>query len=216
MSLHAAPSKLEKVTYVGVNAAEVPEVVGKHLPIPKGMGLVVTEVVKGSPAEKGGIVKDDILLKFDDQLLATQEQLRKLVRSKSSGDRVRLALMHGGQETSLEVVLAEREEDVANPGPAPWMPGWLQDGTRPGGHPVREAVERARKVAEELTRNSRARMEKGGSAPDAAALEGAQVRRIEALERELNRVKEELERQRGQGQRRPEGEGARGDRRESR
>jgi membrane-associated protease RseP (regulator of RpoE activity) len=201
---------MEKVTYAGVNVVEVPEVVSKHLPIPRGMGLVVTEIVKGSPAERAGIRKDDILLKFDDQLLASQDQLRKLTRSRRSGDKVALTLMQEGKEKAVELVLGEREEDVANPGHGPWQPfGWTKDGPHPMAENIREAAERARDLAarkfEEAKRQIQERREKAGE----SGRPGGEV--VERMEREIRHLREEVERLRGQGGR-GEGEGVRRER----
>lgn len=210
MSFHRAPARMEKVTYAGVNVVEVPEVVSKHLPIPKGMGLVVAEIVKDSPADKAGIRKDDILLKFDDQLLASQDQLRKLTRSRKSGERVKIALMQEGKEKAVEMVLGEREEDVANPGHGPWQPfGWTKDGPHPVAENIREAAEKARDLAakkfEETKRQIQERREKVGD----SARPGAET--MERMEREIKRLREELERMRGPSGR-GEGEGARRER----
>ena len=201
VSLHPAPTRLEKVTYAGLVVEEVPEVLGKHLPLPKGMGLVVTAVLKDSPAEKAGIRKDDILLRFDDQLLATQDQLRKLTRSRKAGDKVRFGIVHEGRETSMEVALAEREEDVANPGHGPWQPfGWMKGGGA-GVPNLREAAEQARlkaaevaKAAAELRRRVGDRFEKGGEPGHPT---GPGMEAVERLERELRKLREEVERSRG-------------------
>ncbi len=210
MSFHRAPARMEKVTYAGVNVGEVPEVVSKHLPIPRGMGLVVMEIVKGSPAEKAGIRKDDILLRFDDQLLASQDQLRKLTRSRKTGDKVALTLMQEGKEKAVELVLGEREEDVANPGHGPWQPfGWTKDGPHPMAQNVREAAERARDLAarkfEEAKRQIQERREKAGE----PGRPGGEV--VERMEREIKHLREEVDRLRGQSGR-GEGEGARRER----
>ncbi len=200
MSLHPAPTRIEKVTYAGLVVEDVPEVLGKHLPIPKGMGLVVTEVLKDSPAEKAGIRKDDILLRFDDQLLATQDQLRKLTRSRKTGDQVRFGIVHEGRETSMEVTLAERDEDVSSPGHGPWLPfGWMKEGS--GGLPnLREAAEKARlraaevaKSANEVRRRVGERLDKAG---EAGPLQVPGIEAVERLERELRKLREEVERNR--------------------
>ena len=142
MSIHWPPMRLEKVKYLGVNVVEVPPVVGAHLPVPSGMGLVVMESVKDSPAQKAGLQKDDILLKFEGQSLANQDQLRKLTRAKKTGDRERLTCLHEGKEVVREVVLGEREEDVANPGHGPWEPiGWTKHLGTTVSQQVREALQ---------------------------------------------------------------------------
>ena len=207
ISLHAGPAQVEKVTYAGIGVEEVPEVLGKHLPIPRGMGLVVTEVLKDSPAEKAGIRKDDILLRFDDQLLATKDQLRKLTRSRKSGDKVRFNVVHEGREVSLEVILSERDEDVANPGQGLWQPfGWIK-GSGNGLSNLREEIQSAREAAEEVRRRLGAaggRFENSGEA-GSPNFPGTEV--VERLEREIRRLREEIDHLRGprEGMRPPGG-----------
>lgn len=198
MSLHPAPTRIERVTFAGIVVEEVPEILGKHLPIPKGMGLIVTEVLKDSPAEQAGIRKDDILLRFDDQLLASQDQLRKLTRSRKSGDKVRFGLVHEGRETSVEITLSEREEDTANPGKGPWQPfGWMKGGSE--GFPnLREAAEQARikaaelgRATDEIRRRIAGRHERENEAEQRLS-PGGEV--VERLEREIRRLSEDVER----------------------
>jgi hypothetical protein len=218
LSLHPAPTRIERVTYAGIGVEEVPEVVSKHLPIPKGMGLVVTEVLTDSPADKAGIRKDDILLRFDDQLLATKEQLRKLTRSRKSGDKVRFSVLHEGRETAVEVTFSERDEDVANPGPGPWQPfGWMKGGA--GGLPnLREAAEQAKSKAADLAKTAeevRRRLGSAGGRFENRGEAGSQavpgMEAVERLEREVRRLREEMEHLRGPASG-PSAEGERGDR----
>lgn len=218
MSVHAAPTRIEKVTYAGIGVEDVPEVLGKHLPIPRGMGLVVTEVLKDSPAEKAGIRKDDILLRFDDQLLATKDQLRKLTRSRKSGDKVRFSVVHEGKETAVEVVLSERDEDVANPGQGPWQPfGWMKGGG--GGLPnLREAAEQAKFKAADLAKAAeevRRRLGATGGRVESRAESGPPVfpgtEAVERLEQEIRRLREEMDHLRGP-RTGPSTEGERGER----
>lgn len=128
MSVHARPSQIRKVSYAGLMVHEAPEILSKHLPVPAGVGLVVLEISKGSPAEKAGLRKDDVLLRFDDQLLANSAQLRTLTRAKKPGDKVRFSLLREGKESVVEVVMGEHEEDTANPGSGPWKPFWMKEG----------------------------------------------------------------------------------------
>ena len=201
MSLHPAPTRMEKVTYAGVVVEEVPEVLSSHLPIPKGLGLVVTEVLSGSPAEKAGLRKDDILLRFDDQLLATREQLRKLTRSRKTGEKVRFSIVHEGKETAVEVIFGEREENVANPSLGHWQPfGWMKEGA--GGLPkLRETAEQAKIKAAEVAKAAAEVRRRVGERPERAGATGlppvAGMEAIERLDLEVSKLRQDLERSRG-------------------
>lgn len=129
VSVHTRPARMEKVSYLGVMVAEAPEILSKHLPVPAGIGLVVLEAKKDSPAQKGGLLKDDVLLRFDDQLLANAAQLRTLTRAKKAGDKIRLSVLQKGTEKTVEITVEEHEEDTANMGSEYWQPLWAKGGT---------------------------------------------------------------------------------------
>lgn len=99
---------LEKVTFLGVETAPVPEALASQLGLDRDMGLVVQRVAEDSPA--ASVLKEhDVLTKFGDQLLVDTRQLSVLVRAKKPGDEVKLTLFRGGKETTVTAKLAEHE-----------------------------------------------------------------------------------------------------------
>jgi hypothetical protein len=210
LTVHKRPSRMEKVTYLGVSATEIPEILSKHLPVPSGIGLVIQEVTKDSPAEKAGLQRDDVLLRFEDQLLANAAQLRTLTRSKKPGDKVRLSVLQAGKETTLEAILGEREEDTANSGPGSWQPFWAKNGM-PDWLPqipdkaldqARGALEQARDAARRLMREGEALRGNAAGGNGSHAAEPPHPpgdprdlqRRLDHLEEELGRLRADLNR----------------------
>jgi hypothetical protein len=101
-----APS--EKVTFLGVETASVPDALAAQLGLGENMGLVVRRVADDSPA--ASVLKEhDVLTKFGDQLLVDSRQLSVLIRAKKAGDEVKLTLFRGGKEMTVSVKLAEHE-----------------------------------------------------------------------------------------------------------
>ena len=97
------------VTWLGVETSEVPSVVAEHLGLAKGFGLVVDYVVPDGPAAQAGLQQNDILKKFNDQILMERDQLSKLIRSYPEGTSVTLTVMRKGTETTLTARLGKRE-----------------------------------------------------------------------------------------------------------
>ncbi len=95
------------VAYLGVLTGPVSPELRSQFSLPEGFGLVVAEVMAGSPAQMAGLKKHDVLLKLDDQRLVNMEQLKALVRSRKNGDTVSLSVITGGKETQIQVILAE-------------------------------------------------------------------------------------------------------------
>lgn len=98
----------EKVAFLGVETAPVSRTVAAQLGLPRDIGLVVRRVADGSPASSV-IQEHDILTKLDDQILIDTRQLGVLVRSRKTGEEVKLTLMRGGKETTVKARLAEQE-----------------------------------------------------------------------------------------------------------
>lgn len=68
-------------------------------------------VVPGSPANKAGLVENDILLKFDGQSIDERHSLSSLIERHAPGDHVTLHVLHAGEEKDVEVILEERQGD---------------------------------------------------------------------------------------------------------
>lgn len=99
------PPEGKKVPFIGVLTAPLSPETRAHLRLPEGFGLRVVEVLRGSPAMAASLQENDILVKFEDQRLASMEQLQALVREKKKGDRVSLTVISSGaqKEVSLEI-----------------------------------------------------------------------------------------------------------------
>jgi len=71
-------------------------------------GAGVVEVIKDSPAEKGGIEVGDIITKIDGQKLGEKDgELAQIVASKKVGQRITVTVWRDNQEKNLIVVLEE-------------------------------------------------------------------------------------------------------------
>ena len=66
----------ESGLFFGVHASSIPQSLSHQLDLPEGLYLSVSYLSPGSPAENAGIELQDLLLKFDDQILVNQEQLK--------------------------------------------------------------------------------------------------------------------------------------------
>lgn len=118
--LPAAPmgegSRIETGVFLGVMSLRVPVEVRAQLSLPAGFGLVVEAILPGSPAEKAGLLRHDVLLAFGDQELVNPEQLLALVRRRHKGDEVVLKVMSQATLKEVRVVLDEGPvETVVDP-----------------------------------------------------------------------------------------------------
>lgn len=71
-------------------------------------GVGVIQVVKDSPAEKAGLKKDDVILRFDGESVTSVRKLNRLVGEATADQTVRLTISRGGSEQEVSVTLSKR------------------------------------------------------------------------------------------------------------
>ena len=75
----------------------------------RGQNMTDLAVVPGSPADKAGIVENDIILEIDGMKLDDQNQLSDVIGMKHAGDTVTLKVWHKGATTDVKATLEERK-----------------------------------------------------------------------------------------------------------
>lgn len=98
--------------FLGIGSAEVPEILAAHLGLADGTGVVAGDVLKGSPAEKAGVERNDVLVGVDGYEVKGAEDFSRLIAEKRPGDKVKIDLIHKGNKKSVEAVLGKRPSDV--------------------------------------------------------------------------------------------------------
>lgn len=66
-------------------------------------GVYVSEIVSGSAAEKAGLKSGDIIVKLDDEDIASMSDLTKCLYNYKSGEKASIVVNRNGQETTLSV-----------------------------------------------------------------------------------------------------------------
>lgn len=103
---------MRQVSYLGVLTAPVSPEARAHLGLQEGFGLRVAEVQRGSPAQAAGLKENDVLVRFEDQRLASMEQLQALVRERRKGEQVNLLVISAGKEARVAVEVGETSVPV--------------------------------------------------------------------------------------------------------
>jgi serine protease Do len=71
-------------------------------------GVGVTEVAKDSPAEKAGLRKGDVILRFDNEVVSSVRRLNRLVSEVAPDHMVNLTISRGGVEQEVAVTIGKR------------------------------------------------------------------------------------------------------------
>ena len=95
--------------YLGVYAENINrENMGRyHMSQPRGVGI--TQVIQGSPAEKAGLRKDDVILRLDGENITSVRKLNRLVSEIAPDQSVRVTVSRGGAEQELTATIAKRD-----------------------------------------------------------------------------------------------------------
>src|SRR5690606_32192117 len=113
--------------------------------LPNADGVLVSDVEPGSPADKGGLQRGDVILSVDGRKTNTSTQLRNLIAEAGANKKVALAILRGGKPQTVSVLLGELKSDQPE----------ATHGGDDGGHS--EALQGLR--VEPLTPNLRARLQ---------------------------------------------------------
>ncbi len=105
-----------KVTrgWLGVMIQKVTPELAKSFGLEKPRGALVSDIIEGSPAEKAGIMKGDIILEFNRIPIKEWNELPAIVARTPPGKVVEIKILRQNKEMSLHVTIGElREEPVA-------------------------------------------------------------------------------------------------------
>lgn len=103
---------------------------------PEGFGLVVDEVLPDSPAKAAGLERNDLLIRYEDQLIANPPQLEALVRRTGKDKEANLTIMRGGTEQKITIKIGEKMLPERRP--------YRQSDQFPGGYPMNSEPRRLR------------------------------------------------------------------------
>ena len=102
-----------EASWLGIDAQVVDQVIGKQLKVPNNKGILVNNVLEGSPALAAGIQRGDVIIVCDNQRLKDVAQLRDILAGKKAGDSLSIQLVRNGKRKKLKVAgLAVRPDNL--------------------------------------------------------------------------------------------------------
>ncbi len=103
-----------KVTraWLGVQVQDVDQAMAKVHDLDRPRGVLVSDVNKGTPAEKAGLRDGDIILQVDGKEVNDRARLRNLISLAGVDETVELTVWRGGRELPVRVKLAALPEDL--------------------------------------------------------------------------------------------------------
>ncbi|NPB04653.1 MAG: Do family serine endopeptidase [Thermotogae bacterium] len=99
--------------YLGIIMQNVDENLAKVLGLKKPEGVIITEVVKGSPADKAGLQEGDVIVEVDGRKIKNALTLRTIIQSKMPGEKVRIKILRKGKSKIVTVKLGSLDSRTA-------------------------------------------------------------------------------------------------------
>jgi serine protease Do len=105
-------SKVER-GWLGLSAQDMTSEAAKNLAIEFRRGALIGDVVKGGPAERAGIKKNDIVIAFQGKDITNAAMLRNEISLSPIGKDVRIAILRAGKRQEI-IVRIGNPKDAAN------------------------------------------------------------------------------------------------------
>lgn len=103
---------IEGGSYLGVYAEDVNKENMARYGLRDARGVVITQVVKDSPAEKAGLKKDDVIVRFEGDSVTSVRKLNRLVSEVAPDQTARLVINRGGSEQEVAVTVGKRNDSM--------------------------------------------------------------------------------------------------------
>lgn len=94
--------------WLGIYYQDVDEKAAAYLELPLAEGVIITEVVKNSPADKMGLKKYDVIREINDQKIKNGEMVREIFQKAKVNDPVTIKVYREGKIKILKGKLGER------------------------------------------------------------------------------------------------------------
>ena len=103
-------------SFLGVYAEDINKENMARYSMRDARGVGITQIVKDSPAEKAGLRKDDVIVRFENDSVTSVRKLNRLVSEVAPDQTVRLGIVRGGGEQEVAVTVAKRKDSFEHMG----------------------------------------------------------------------------------------------------
>ena len=102
--------------YLGVSIQDVNADIAKQFGLKRPEGALVSDVVGGSPADKGGLKSGDVITAYDGKPVDNTSTLRNRVAETAVGSSVKVGAVRDGKPVTVEVKIVEQPKDMSAKG----------------------------------------------------------------------------------------------------
>jgi serine protease Do len=93
--------------YLGVNIQSITPELAKALTLQEHQGALVADVMAGTPAEKAGLKRGDVIVAFNGKAVTSSRDLPPMVANTPVGQKVTLTVVRDGKEQELPMIVGK-------------------------------------------------------------------------------------------------------------
>jgi len=114
--------------FLGASTQDVTPLLGKLFKLPDVKGAIITDLIAKGSAEKAGLRRGDVVVRFNGKEVVDGGRLRNLVAGSAIGSKHRVDLIRDGKPVLVELVVQEAPRERARRAPS-------ENRLEPVGHP---------------------------------------------------------------------------------
>jgi len=103
--------------YFGVSIQQLTPVLARQFNLPTSTGGIVLQIAPGSPAEKAGLQRGDIILKFGNLAVSDSQEFRNRVADAPIGSKIEISVLRNNRVIQMTVEICEQPAGFRTGGP---------------------------------------------------------------------------------------------------
>ncbi len=99
--------------WIGVEYQKLSEDIARHLGSPVSEGLLISDVIDGSSAQKAGLIRGDIVLKIGDQSVRTPDEANQAIQALADDQEIIFHIVRDGEFQDIPVKMENAVAEMA-------------------------------------------------------------------------------------------------------
>jgi len=108
-----------KRAMIGVNLANMTPEIAEGFGLGSQQGVIIENVLPNTPAQKAGLQRNDVIVELNGKPVTDRDKFRLTIADTPPGTHISLGLLRDGKRLERDIVLTDKNDQVASAQPAP-------------------------------------------------------------------------------------------------
>lgn len=96
--------------YIGVALQDMTKDLADYFKLKEPKGAIIADVVSDSPADKAGLMRGDVILKINDNVIKNSNDVSEIISNTKINEKLVMVILRNGQSQFVTVVVGKRPE----------------------------------------------------------------------------------------------------------